>query len=258
VNILKPGTGTNYYYAKRHGEPIRNAVDCLGLSLCEDYRPTGASNSIDALEMLWKGMPEDTSRPSLPARPPAPSPTLAPAGPPCDYAYTYRGPHSAPATPLMVSPKNPLQSLTRSAAEKALQPSHGWSEEDSRRQLQAFSSCPGSDGSSITGAAFDQSHTLGNSSFSKGGWATGLTLASAATGLAGLTMVLSNPTAALALVGTAVAGAVAVRHLHTVSQRDHNDGQILRDMGTRIHQTAYNVCGERPNHHGNYPADFSR
>ena len=259
MNRLQPGTGTNYYYAKRHGEPIRNAVDCLGITFFDDYRPTGASNSIDAAQILWNGGPPEPRRPRVQSHSPAPAPSQ-PQGPPSNYAYTLTpAPQPNPNPAPQPAPLDyPLQQLSRADAEQALQPGNGWTAQDSARQMQAFQHCPGDTAARIVGSGFDQSIALGESSFSKSGWGAGLTLASAAAGLAGLAMVFSNPSTAAALIGGAAAGALGSTLLIRSSHQDTNDSNILSDMATRIHQKGYQISENRKSSHGNYLADFSR
>lgn len=257
MNRLQPGTGTNYYYAKRHGEPIRNAVDCLGVNFFDDYRPTGASNSIDAAQILWNGGPPERRQPRVESQPPFQAPSQ-PQGPPSNYAYTFTPAPKPNPAPQPAPLADPLEHLSRSDAEQALQPGNGWTAQDSARQIQAFQHCPGDTASKIVGSGFDQSVALGESSFSKSGWGAGLTLASAVAGLAGLAMVYSNPSTGLSLLGGAVTGAMASTLLMMVSHQDSNDGNILRDMATRIHQKGYQISENRKNSHGDYPADFSR
>ena len=252
--ILKPGTGTNPFYARRHGHEIPNALDKVLAGLCPEYQPTGATNSVDAAEMLWKGERIEfagTSQPqdARPAAPPKTSPTTSSNE---TFGTRRSEPKPAPAPP---PPPRPQVTLTD--LEGILAPSHGWSEQDSLRQRQALQHCPAETPQGVIRSAFDQSIGLDDKSFSKSGWAAGLTTASLVAGMGAILTAFSNPGLAIGLAGGALAGAGASSLLVKSSHKDSNNSQILSDMGRRIDAKIWGHDYDRHGHHGNYRADFT-
>lgn len=240
--ILKPGTGTNPYYARKHGHEIPNTLDKVLAGLCSEYQPTGATNSIDAAEMLCKGERIEfaTSAPSAP-------PQVAPRS----YTPSHEtfGTRSTPAAPPRTLPVPQKQEVDPQAV---LSAGHGWSEQDSQRQLQALQYCQGDK----VGHAFDQSVRLGESCFRKSGWSAALTTASLVAGVGALVTAFSNPGLALGLASGALASAGGSALLNSSARQDHNNGQILSDMGRRLDAKSWGQDYPRQDSHGNYLADF--
>ncbi len=262
-NILKPGTGTNYYYAKKHGEPIRNVVDAIGLTLSDDYSPTYSSNSIDALETLCKVAPEDRPRSSLEREAP-PEKVVEPPSQQqpkknyettMDYGSTFGFVGQIQSEQPAVAPTSQVPktiTLSHQDMELALGPANGWTAEDARCQIDALRHCQNANPTDPIREGFNKSVDLSNSSFAKSGWATGVLLATVAGG--GIALATA-PLWAPALV--AVGGGLAVKHLMKSANRDSNDSAILGDMSMRLDRTLHNMTEERHGTHGNYRADFS-
>ncbi len=250
-SILKPSTGTNHYYAKKHGEPIRNVLDNVLAGWCESYQPTGATNSLDAAEMLFKGTQPDFSRPARSSAPEAPAPKeYAPQ--PADFGSTFG---TSRATPRVETAPAPAPEPAPLDMEWTLAPGHGWSAQDSQRQLQALRIVDSKDVKKVISTGFDNSTRLDESSFRKGGWAAGLMTASAIAGVAAFAV--ASPVVGLALAGGAVVGVFQGINLMGESKQDHNNSGILRDMATRLHEASYSTTRPRPEGHGNYLADFN-
>lgn len=249
--ILKPGTGTNPFYARRHGHEIPNTLDKVLAGLCPEYQPTGATNSIDAAEMLCKGERIQFASSEQPQ--PLPQKIRT-------YTYsneTFGTRTPTPAAPPAASPAPaPKPTLQPSDLAGVLAPGYGWSEQDSQRQLQALQHCSADSVSATTRKAFDQSIALGDKAFSKSGWAAGLTTASLVAGVGAILTAFSNPGLALGLASGALAGAGGSALLVQSSHRDHNNGQILSDMGRRIDARTHGFEYDRHGSHGNYIADF--
>lgn len=251
--ILQPGTGTNPYYARKHGHEIPNTLDKVLAGLCSEYQPTGAKNSIDAAEMLCKGERIEFSTGSQPA---------TPTTPPRARTYTPSnetfGTRTAPAPSAPAPAPAPKPPVALADLEGILAPSHGWSELDSQRQLQALKHCAAESPQATTRNAFDQSIGLADKSFCKSGWAAGLTTASLIAGVGSILTAFSNPGLALGLATGALAGAGGTSLLLKSSQQDHNNSQILSDMGRRIDAKTHGMDYDRHGSHGNYTADFTR
>ena len=253
MSILRAGTGTNYFYAQKHGEPIRNLVDVIGITLSDSYTPSFASNSIDALETLYKVAPEDRPRSAdTPAGPATrhSAPLTADSGAPFDVARS-QGAALRHTTPTPAPPSSPL-TLSLEEMEAALSPTNGWSSEDSRRQLEALHHCQKANPAAPMEEGFDQSTSLGDSSFGKTGWATAIAITSLiGGGLALATAPLWAP------VMITVGGGAAAIHLIKSAREDANDGDILRDMSTRLHQKAHGLNEQHFGPQGGYSADFN-
>lgn len=264
MSILRPGTGTNYYYAKKHGELIRNMVDAIGLTFSDSYSPTYAGNSLDALETLCKVAPEDRprsayspgadSRAAVSATPEQAAPAKPKDEPTMDHGSTFGFPRQADQTQQASVPlaASKVLNLTAEQMEEALGPTNGWSAEDSRRQIDALHHCQQANPAAPMREGFNQSIDLGNSSFSKTGWSTGIVMASIVGG--GIALATAPLWAPLLI---AVGGGAAAAHLIKSAHEETNDGNILRDMSTRLHQKAHGITEERHRSHGNYEADFS-
>jgi len=232
-SILKPGTGTNRYYAKKHGEPP-TLLEKLGLVVREDeYRPSCSC-------------PVEVPRP-------ASSPALTPGS---EETFATRSPQPQAAYVPGPSLSETLQALTPEEMEKALQPGHGWTLEDSIQQTLAFHHCQGSNGETTISCAFDESNQLGNSGFSKTGWAAAMTVGGVVTAAAGI--LLTGPLVGLGLAVAGLAVTFSAAPLLKSSRRDQNDSSILSDMATRLHQHAFHTTDERHTGHGDYPARFSK
>lgn len=241
--VLKPGTGTNPYYARKHGHEIPNTLDKVLAGLCSEYQPTGAANSIDAAEMLWKGERIEfaSSSPSMP-----PSPAAPRSYTPSNETF---GTRSHPAASQRTLPAPPKQEVDPQAV---LSAGHGWSEQDSQRQLQALQYCQGDK----VGHAFAQSNRLDETSFCKSGWSAALTTASLVAGVGAIVTAFSNPGLALGLASGALAGVGGSALLYSSARRDHNNSQILSDMGRRLDAKSWGQDYPRHGSHGNYLADF--
>ena len=248
--ILKPGTGTNPFYARKHGHEIPNNLDKVLAGLCPEYQPTGARNSIDAAEMLCKG-----ERIEFACATPGPTRPEGPKKSPPTYSNETFGTRSAPAVtaPPQQTPK-PALALTD--LQGILAPGHGWSEQDSQRQLQALKHCPGATPQAVIRSAFDQSISLGEKSFTKGGLSAALTTASLIAGVGAILTAFSNPGLALSLAGGALAGGTGSALLLKSSRQDHNNGEILSDLGRRLDAKSWGHDYDRHGHHGSYLADF--
>lgn len=248
--ILKPGTGTNPYYARKYGNEIPNTLDKVLAGLCPAYEPTGATNSIDAAEMLWKG-----ERVEFASNSRTPAPTVAQKA--CDISYsneTY-GVRSAPTYCPAPSPTlKPPVDLTDPAG--VLKPGQGWSEEDCQRQRQALAHCPGTSTSEVIGSAFSQSHHLDNKSFAKTGWGAALFTGSMVAGMGALFTAWTNPGLAAGLATGALAGAAGSAALLKSSGIDANNAHILSDLGRRLDAKTWGQNYDRHGSHGNYQADF--
>lgn len=262
-NVSRPGTGTNYYYAKKHGEPVRNLVDAIGITLFDDYSPTYSSNSIDALETLCKVEPEDRPQSILERQPAEVAEAPIQEQPKkhykttMDYGSTFgftrqleSAKTAAVPPPLPQAPKT--LTLTDQEMEFALGPGNGWTAEDSSRQIDALRHCQKASPKDPIREGFNQSVELSNSSFSKSGWATGVLMA---TVVGGGIALATAPLWAPALV--AVGGGLAVAQLTKSANRDGNDSNILGDMATRLDRKLHSMTEERHGSHGNYSADFS-
>ncbi|MBS2037144.1 hypothetical protein JST97_19310 [bacterium] len=250
--ILKPGTGTNPIYARKHGHEIPNTLDKVLAGLCPEYQPTGARNSMDAAEMLWKGEHVEFACGSHPAQ-------ATPPAPPKSYPTTYSNETYGSRTPAPIAAPTlppPPPPVALADLEGILAPGFGWSEQDSQRQLQAIKHCPGASPQEVIRSAFHQSHQLDGQSFSKTGWSAGLTVASLVAGMGAIASALTNPGLALGLAGGALAGAGASALLVKSSHRDSNNSHILSDLGRRLDAKTWGQNYERHGSHGNYRADF--
>lgn len=246
--ILKPGTGTNPYYARKHGHEIPNTLDKVLAGLCSDYQPTGATNSVDAAEMLWKGERIEFATGT-------PAPQVAPrkfSYQPSAETFGSRTPSPSVSTPA-AAPK-PVVGL--GDMEGILAPGQGWSEQDSQRQLQALKHCPSDSVRGVISLAFDQSVQLGEKAFAKSGWGAALLTASVVTGVSALMAAFTNPGLALGLASGAMAGACGTTLLVADSRKDSNNGSILSDMGRRLDARTWGHDYDRHGSHGNYAADF--
>ena len=246
---MKPGTGVNPFYERKHGLPIQNALDNVLASFCESYQPTGATNSVDAAEMLFKGTKPDFSRPvSSPAVQEPPAREYAPQ--PADAGSTFGTRPARVETTATFPAAEPRQV----DMEWALAPGHGWTAEDSRQQLRALEFTGATDASGAIKVGFDKSTELSESSFAKSGWAAGL-MVGGFVGLAAASVVAA-PVVAVALTCGAMGAVFKGISLTSEVKKDHNDGAILRDMATRLHEAQWNTVGERHSGHGDYQAEF--
>jgi len=173
---------------------------------------------------------------------------------PSNETFGTRTPAAPSAPAPLPAPKPPV---ALADLEGILTPSHGWSELDSQRQLHALKHCAADSPQATTRKAFDQSIGLGDKAFSKTGWAAGLSTASLIAGVGSVLTVFSNPGLALGLASGALAGAGGASLLLRSSYQDHNNGQILSDMGRRIDAKTHGFDYDRHGSHGNYTADFN-
>lgn len=247
--ILKPGTGTNPYYARKHGHEIPNALDRVLAGLCPEYQPTGATDSVSATEMLCKGQRVQFAGPEQPAFTP-PAVSYGPS--------TYSNETFGVRTPVAPAASAPEPAAKMIDVASILAPGHGWSEQDSQRQLQALKHCAGGSVGATTRNAFDQSVHLADRAFSKSGWAAGFASLSLIAGVGAVLSAFSNPALAAGLAGGAFAGAGGAALLAKSASRDHNNSQILSDMGRRIDAATRDQDYECHGTHGNYVADFTR
>ncbi|MBN9415284.1 hypothetical protein ABS71_22950 [bacterium SCN 62-11] len=250
--ILKPGTGTNPYYARKHGHEIPNTLDKVLAGLCSDYQPTGATNSVDAAEMLWKGERIEFAHGSS-ETPAVTSPKLSYV--PSAETFGRRPSLSTPASTPVSTPA-PQPEIGLADLPQLLAPGQGWSAQDSQRQLQALQNCPADSARGVISSAFDQSVRLGDKAFAKSGWGAALMTGTLVTGVAAVVTAFTNPGLALGLASGAMAGACGSVLLVADARKDSNNSAILSDMGRRLDARTWGQEYDRHGSHGNYLADF--
>lgn len=252
--ILRPGTGTNPIYARKHGHEIPNALDKVLAGLCSDYEPTGARNSVDALEMLCKG--ERVTFSNVSAEPP--STRVAARTYPTAHSNEVFGKGQTP--PLtrqpVTTPARPVVPVALPDLEGILSANHGWSAQDSRRQLQALKHCPGDSVDAVISSAFNQSVELEANSSTTGSWSAGLATLSLVTGLGAVAAAFSNLSLAAGLACGALATTGGSVLLSQRSKLDYNNGEILSDLGHRIANKTRGFDYDRHGDHGSYTDDF--
>ena len=253
MTILRPGTGTNPIYARKHGHVIPNALDSFLAGLDPEYQPTGAHNSIDALGMLCQGKRVEFRGGS---RGGSPAPAV-PKAQATTYSNEVFGQRERRPDPPCTTGRTPVAPIALACLKEVLVAGHGWSEQDSACQREALKSCHGDSVQAVIDSAFTQSLELDEKSWSTGSWSAGLATASVLAGIGAVAAaVFSNPGLAVGLACSAAVGGSGSALLSKKSNRIYNQSEILSDMGHRLSQKARGLDYDRHGDHGNYTGGF--